>query len=91
MTIRRKTKERKITGEEGTMRFGSGIPSRMGAMWCRPSSVGDISQPCGSLGILKNPYVSTPLLFRRREKVGKEGKKKEKILDLYVFLNVLFF
>lgn len=67
LITRLKTKARRITGEEGTMRFGSEIPSRMGATLCRLSSVGGISLPSGSLGILKNPYVSSFILFVRRE------------------------
>ena len=68
VTTPRKMKEWKITDEKGTILFGSKIPSRMGATWCRPSLVRGIFRLCGSLGILRHLYVSSPFLFGRREK-----------------------
>lgn len=56
ITVRR-TKEPKITGAEGTTRFGLVTLSRMGAMWCRASLVGVIFPLFGSLGTLTNRCV----------------------------------
>lgn len=61
ITVRR-TKALRITGAEGTMRFGLVTLSKMGATWCRASSVGVIFPLFGSLGILRNRLV-TPTVF----------------------------
>lgn len=80
ITLRR-TRELKITGKEGTMRFVLGTRSGTGAMWCRASLGGDISPLFGSLGILRDRYVVVVFLCKEgsclvvEKLMGEKGKE----------------